>query len=38
MRTRFDYNVGALGRYYLSPGEKGVITYYTTEDGSLKVM
>ncbi len=22
--TRFDYGVGALGRYYLSPGEKGV--------------
>jgi len=22
--TRFDYGVGALGRYFLSPGEKGV--------------
>ncbi|MEN4759021.1 MULTISPECIES: hypothetical protein [unclassified Chryseobacterium] len=22
--TRFDYGVGALGRYYLSPGEQGV--------------
>ncbi|SHL97993.1 hypothetical protein [Chryseobacterium polytrichastri] len=22
--TRFDYGVGALGRYYVSPGEKGV--------------
>jgi hypothetical protein len=22
--TNFDYGVGALGRYYLSPGEKGV--------------
>lgn len=22
--TRFDYGVGAMGRYYLSPGEKGV--------------
>ncbi len=22
--TRFDYGVGALGRYYVSPGEKGI--------------